>query len=296
MITRISANIIDNTHIGVQHPPADKVIGGEFPYLNGTSAGRYVVPANTKVNMKSMVLSVRPGLIGEASRSAELAGIVNCGVASAYIDATVLFERRIHEYMIPNLAGADELTVPFHNAFQSPSLGEGIIVPAGTTFYIKTTPAQNSNIVWECTVFGKRGSTADIQHNIKLTATTTGNQVLLQYTPASDWTIMSIYIDAEVIGQVCGQARIDFDGRQVMGTPVLGMGESTSVMFDYDSFAGVGTGALIIPLWGMEFYPGQNIDFIPIPWVADQSTWGLTIAGTESALGGGTTGATSWAY
>lgn len=296
MITRLFANVVDNTHIGTQHPPNDKVIGGEFPYLTGTSAGRYVVPANTKCVLKGMTLSIRPGLVGEASRNAEIAGIVNCGVASAYIGSTVLNERRIHEYMLPNLAAADELAVPYLNQNQSPSLGEGIIVPAGSTFYIKATPAQNTNIVWECTVFGKRGTTTDIQHNIKLTATTTANQVLLQYTPAADWTIMSIYTDAEAVGQVCGQARIDFDGRQVLGTPVLGMGESTSTMFDYDSYMGIGTGALNIPLWGIELYPGENIDFTPIPWVADQSSWGLTIAGTETTLSTGTAGATSFAY
>lgn len=297
MITRISREITDNRYIGVQHPPADKVIGGEMPYLSGTSAGRYVVPDNTKLSLKCLSLSVRPGLVGQASRSVELAGIVNCGVASYYIGATKMTENRIHEYMIPNLSAADEVVVPFYNAFQTPGIGEGVICPSGTTFYIKVTPAQNSNIIWECTVFGRKNGVADIQKNIKLTATTTADQIILQYTPDSDFTILAVYVDAEAIGQLCGQGRIDIDGRQVTVTPYLGMGESTSNMFDLDSYAGIGTGAYNIPLWGIDLYPGENIDFIPIPYVADQSVWGLTIAGNESALStGGTTGATSFAY
>ena len=298
MITRISREVTDSRYIGVQHPPTDKVIGGEMPYLTGTSAGRYVVPDNTKLTLKCLSMSVRTGLVGEASRSVELAGIVNCGVASYYIGATKMTEWRIHEYMIPNLAGADELTVPFNNTAQSCGIGEGVVCPSGTTFYIKVTPAQNSNIIWECTMFAKNASNQVVTaNNIKLTATTTANQIILQYTPASDITILAVYVDAEAGGQLSGQGRIDIDGRQVTVTPYLGMGENTSNMFDLDSYAGIGTGAYNIPMWGIELYPGENIDFIPIPFLADQSVWGLTIAGTESSLSaGGTPGATSFAY
>ncbi len=297
MITRISREITDSRFIGTQHPPTDKVVGGEMPYLNATSAGRYVVPANTKATMKCMTLSVRTGLVGEASRSAELAGIVNCGVISSYIGTDKMTEQRIQEYMIPNLAGADELTAPFNNVFQSPGLGHGITCPSGTTFYIKATPAQNSNIIWECSMFAKTAAGAAVfAENIKLTATTTADQIILQYTPAADITILAVYVDAEAGGQLSGQGRIDIDGRQVFVSPYLGMGESTSTMFDYDSYMGIGTGALNIPLWGIELYPGQNIDFMPIPFLADQSVWGLTIAATETALSTGTAGATSFAY
>lgn len=298
MITRIHREHTDNRFIGVQHPPADKVIGGEMPYLNGTSAGRYVVPENIKLTLKCLSLSVRTGLVGQASGAAEVAGAVNCGVASYYIGTTQLTEWRIHEYMIPNIVGANETQIPFYNAFQSPGIGEGVVCPSGTTFYIKATPAQNTNIIWEYSLFGKDASNnAIIQGGIKMTAATTVNQTIFQYTPDFDLTILAVYVDAEVIGQLSGQGRIDIDGRQVTVTPYLGCGQSTSNMFDIDSYAGIGTGAYNIPMWGIELYPGENIDFTPIPFAADQSVWGLTIAGTESSLSaGGTPGATSFAY
>jgi hypothetical protein len=107
---------------------------------------------------------------------------------------------------------------------------------------------------------------------------------------------MAIYVDAEVPGQLTGQATIQLDGQQILETPYVGMGESTSNAFDLDSFAGSGTGALILPLWNIELYPGESIGFTPIPFCGDKSHWGLTIAGTESTLGTGSTGATSFAY
>lgn len=296
MLTVISRTHNDSAFIGTQHPPLDKVIGGETVYLRGTSAGQYTVPAATKCTLKSLAMSVRTGLVGQASRSAQVAGILNCGVVTANIGATVLFERRIHESTLPNTAGADELVSPFMNQNGSPSIGEGVICPSGSTFTIKVTPAQNTNIIWTCSVFGKRGTTADIQGGTTLTATTTASQTILSYTPASDWTIMSIYIDSEVPGQLAGQATIQLDGQQILETPYLGCGESTSNMFDIDSFAGCGTGALILPLWNIELYPGESIGFTPIPFIGDKSTWRLTIAGTESALSSGTAGATSFAY
>lgn len=296
MLTSISRTHNDSSFIGTQHPPLDKVIGGETVYLTGTSAGQYIVPASTKCTLKSIAMSYRTGLVGVASRSAQLAGIVNCGVVTANIGATVLFERRIQESTLPNVAGADELVSPFMNQNGSPSIGEGIICPSGTAFTVKVTPAQNSNIIWTFSIFGKRGTTADIQGATALTATTTAGRVIFTYTPAADWTIMAIYIDAEVPAQLAGQATIQMDGQQILETPYLGMGESTSNAFDLDSFAGSGTGALILPLWNIELYPGESIGFTPIPFIGDKSTWGLTIAGTESALGGASTGATSWAY
>ena len=290
MITRISQTITDNTYIGVQHPPADKVIGGEFPYLNGQSAGQYRVPAGYKAELKTMSLSVRTGKVGEVSYNAELAGYIDCGVVGAYIGSSQMTEYRIQEYMLPNICGADEMVTPFYNAFQSPGIGEGVICPAGTTFYIKATPGQNSNIVWEYTVFGKDANGVNIQQGISLTCATTAGQILLQYTPSVDWTILAIYIDAEAIGQVSGQARIDFQGRQVIGTPYIGLGQTSPNAFDPKGFSGYGQGALNIPLWGIKLYEGEEINFIPIPYVADQSVWGLTIFGEESSLSGSSAG------
>lgn len=297
MISYISRTHNDSSFIGTQHPNLDVASGAtNTVYLTGTSAGQYTVPSNTKCTLKSIAMSVRMGLVGVASRSAEVAGIVNCGIITANIDTTVLFERRIQESTLPNTSGADELVAPFMNQNGSPSIGEGVICPAGSVFTVKVTPAQATNIIWTMTVFGKRGTTADIQGGTYLTATTTSGQTLLSYTPASDWTIMAIYVDAEVPGQLAGQATIQLDGQQIIETPYLGCGESTSNMFDLDSFAGSGTGALILPLWNIELYPGESIGFTPIPFIGDKSTWGLTIAGTESSLGTGTTGATSFAY
>jgi len=207
MLTVISRTHNDSSFIGTQHPPLDKVAGSETVYLTGTKAGQYTVPANTKCTLKCLAMSVRNGLVGQASRSSEVAGIVNCGVVTTNIGATVLQEFRIQESTLPNVSGANEFVVPFMNMNQSPSIGEGVICPAGTAFTIKVTPAQTTNIVWTMTVFGKRGTTADIQGLTALTATTTVNQTIMSYTPASDWTIMSIYVDAEVPGQLSGQAR-----------------------------------------------------------------------------------------
>jgi hypothetical protein len=241
-------------------------------------------------------MNYRPGLIGVASRSVEIAGIVNCGTVKTNIGSTVLHEFRIQESTLPNTVGADELIVPFMNMNQSPSLGEGVVCPSGTTFTIKVTPAQNTNTIWTFSIFGKRGTTADIQGGTALTATTTSDQTIFTYTPASDWTIMAIYVGSEMPAQLSGQATIQIDGFQIMETPYLGMGESTSNAFDLDSFAGSGTGALILPLWNIELYPGESVGFTPIPFIGDKSTWTLLIAGTESSLGTGSTGPTSWAY
>jgi hypothetical protein len=67
-------------------------------------------------------------------------------------------------------------------------------------------------------------------------------------------------------------------------------------MFHNESYAGIGCGALNIPLWGIEFYPHETIEMTPIAFFGDGAVWGLTIAGTESTLGTGSTGATSFAY
>ena len=297
MLISISRTHNDSSYIGTQHPNLDVTSGAtETVYLRGTSAGQYKVPDNTKCTLKMLSMAVRTGLVGQASRSVEVAGTVDCGKVTANIGSTVLFERRIQESTLPNTAGADELVSPFMNQNGSTGIGHGVIVPSGSTFTIKVTPAQNTNTIWTCTVFGKRGTTADIQGGTTLTATTTADQIILTYTPASDWTIMSIYVDAEVPAQLAGQATMQLDGQQIIETPYLGSGESTSNMFDIDSYCGIGTGSLNIPLWGIELYPGESIGFTPIPFIGDKSTWTLLIAGTESSLGTGTTGPTSWAY
>lgn len=295
MITQLSKNINSNAYIGMQHPPLDKVIGGEFPYLKGNVYEKYTVPATTKTTIKSLIFNVRSGKAGEAFRQAEVTGIVNCGQAFTYIDSTVMQELRIQEYCLPNVAGADELVTPFHNAFQSPSIGEGIIVPSGSTFYIKVTPAQNTKIVWYATVFGKRGTTVDIQKVRFVTGRTTATQTILSYAPASDWTILSIYIDAEVPAHFLGQMRLDVNGSQVFESPYLGHGEYTPTFLHNEAVAGYGTGCLCLPLWDMEFYPKENIGFIPIPHIADDSLWQLLVIGDEAVLGGGG-GATCFAY
>lgn len=296
MLTLISREITDNIYTGVQHPPADKTVGGEFPYLKGVSAGRYKPQSNKKCSMKTLSLSVRTGLIGEASRNAEISGSLNIGKWSAYIDSTQLTEYRNQWSSLPNVTGADECVVQNYNAFQLPSMGHGIVVPSGSTFTIKCTPEQATNVVWYVTVFGKSGSTVDIQETIKLTATTTADQILLTYTPTSDWTILSIIVNIDVPGQLAGQAVINYNGFQILETPYIGLGESSSNMFDDKGFVGYGCGALNIPLWNIEFNQNDFIEFIPIPHCSDFSKWGLTIAGVESDVETGNSGATCFAF
>lgn len=112
MLISISRTHNDSSYIGTQHPNLDVTSGAtNTVYLQGTKAGQYTVPANTKCTLKMLSMAVRTGLVGQASRSVEVAGIVDCGKVTANIGSTVLFERRIQESTLPNTAGADELSM-----------------------------------------------------------------------------------------------------------------------------------------------------------------------------------------
>jgi hypothetical protein len=274
--------------LGMSGPPLDKPVGGEFPYLHGVKALAYTVPQSKRFRAASMTFSIRPNTIGLAN----VAGL-NAGVWKAFIGASQLTECRFLDQPVPFPQGADEIVVPFYSAFQLPSIGEGVVCPSGTALEVKVTPEQNTIVVWYVTVFGKTASGVDIKTARIVTSTTTENQVLLTYTPSTDYTILSITVSADMSAQYFGQARICLNGNQVAELPPMGMEPSTPTFAREDGYAGCGMGALTIPLWGITFGEGDTFDFEPVSFTDDDARWTLMIAGAEQDItapsGGGIT-------
>ena len=263
---------------GMSSPPSDKIIGGEFPYISGIDVPCHQVPAVNRLRLKSLAFSINANVAG-------LTNVVsnNCGTYNATIGGVQMTEGRYLDNPMPVAAGGDELVNPWYSAFQLPSVGEGIVCPASTQFLVRATPASAGPTVWTTTVIGRRGTTTDIQSSRTVTSRTTANQTILSYTPASDWTIMSISVSCDSIGQVRGQGRICIGGVQVMELPYLGQEASSPTFTREDCYAGC-YGALTLPLWGIDVGETTYIGFEADSFTDDGARWQMTVAGTEESL------------
>lgn len=263
---------------GMSSPPSDKIIGGEFPYISGVKVPCHQVPVANRLRLKSLAFSINANVAG-------LTNVVsnNCGTYDATIGGTQVMNGRYLDNPMPVVAGADELVAPWYSAFQLPSVGEGIVCPASTQFLVRATPSAKGQNVWRVTVVGKRGSTTDIQYARTVTSLTTANQTILSYTPASDWTIMSISVSCDSIGQVRGQGRICIGGAQVMELPRLGQEVSSPTFTREDCYGGC-YGALTFPLWGIDIGETTYIGFEADSFTDDGARWQMTVAGAEESL------------
>ena len=263
---------------GMSSPPTDKVIGGEFPYINGVDVPCHAVPESNRLTLKSLAFSV----------NANVSGLLNavgnaCGTYRVYIGGVQMFEAIYLDNPMPAVAAGDEIVNPWYSANSNPSLGEGVICPASSQFLVRCTPASAGPTVWTTTVIGKTASGTDIRSSRVVTSLTTANQTLLDYTPASDWTILSISVKADQIGQVRGQGRICIGGVQVMELPYLGQEVSSPTFTRGDCYGGC-YGALTLPLWGINVGETNRIGFEADSFTDDGARWIMQVAGVESSL------------
>lgn len=264
--------------IGMSNIPLDKGIGVEYPYLGGVDVPCHQVPVENRLTLKSLAFSINANVAGLTNLVSN-----NCGTYNATIGGTQCLEGRYMDNPMPIAAGADEVVSPWYSANQSPSIGEGIICPSGTQFLMRATPASAGPTVWTTTVIGRRGSTVDIQSARTVTSLTTANQTILSYTPTADWTILSISVTVDSIGQVRGQGRICIGGVQVMELPYLGQEVSSPTFTREDCYAGC-YGALTLPLWGIKVGETTFIGFEADSFTDDGARWQMTVAGTEESL------------
>ena len=264
--------------IGMSNYPLDKVIGGEYPYIGGVDVPCHDVPAANRLTLKALTFSINPNVSGLLNAVSN-----NCGVYVASIGGVQMLEARYLDNPMPVAAGGDELVNPWYSANNNPSIGEGIICPASTQFLVRCTPSEAGPKVWSVTVIGRRGTTTDTQYRRVVTSLTTANQTLLDYTPASDWTIISISVTCDSIGQVRGQGRICIGGVQVMELPYLGQDATAPTFGDGRCYAGT-LGALSIPLWGIIIGETTKIGFEADSFTDDGARWQMTVAGTEESL------------
>jgi len=264
--------------VGMSSPPLDKVIGGEFPYINGTDVLCHAVPAANRLTLKGLAFSI----------NANVSGLLNvvgipCGTYRVDLGGVQMFEARYLDNPMPVASGGDEVVSSWDCRHQNPSLGEGIICPASTQFLMRCTPASAGPSVWTTTVIGKTASGTDIRSSRVVTSLTTANQTLLDYTPAYDWTILSISVTVDQIGQVRGQGRICIGGVQVMELPYLGQ-EASSPTFTREDCYGGCYGALTFPLWGINVGETNRIGFEAASFTDDGARWIMQVAGTEESL------------
>ena len=263
---------------GMSSPPSDKIIGGEFPDINGSDVLCHAVPAGSRLTLKSLAFSINPNVAGLLNAVSN-----DCGTYRVDIGGVQMMEARYLDNPLPVAAGGDELVNPWYSANCAPSLGEGIVCPASTQFLVRTTPSGAGPKVWSVTVVGRRGSTVDTQYRRVVTSLTTANQTLLDYTPASDWTILSVSVTCDSIGQVRGQGRICIGGVQVMELPYLGQDQTAPTFGDDRCYAG-SLGALILPLWGINVGETNKIGFEADSFTDDGARWNMMVAGTEESL------------
>lgn len=263
---------------GMSFYPLDKPIGSEFPYINGIDVPCHLVPQANRLTLKSLTFSIDPNVAGL------LNGVsINAGTYRVDIGGVQMLEHRYHDYPMPGVAGGDGVVSPWDCRRQNPSIGEGVICPASTQFLVRCTPASAGPEVWTTTVTGRRGSTVDIKSTRVVTSLTTANQTLLDYTPAADWTILSITVNVDNIGQVRGQGRICIAGIQVMELPYLGQNVDAPTFGDNRSYAGT-LGALSIPLWGIQIGESSRIGFEADSFTDDGARWTMMVSGLEESL------------
>ena len=264
--------------IGMSNYPLDKVIGGEFPYLGGVDVPCHQVPVANRLTLKSLAFSINANVAGLTNLVSN-----NCGTYNATIGGVQCVEGLYLDNPMPIAAGADEVVSPWYSANQAPSIGEGVICPSGTQFLMRATPASAGPTVWTTTIIGRRGTTTDIQSARTVTSLTTANQTILSYTPAADWTILSISVTVDSIGQIRGQGRICIGGVQVMELPYLGQEVSSPTFTREDCYAGC-YGALTLPLWGIKIGETSFIGFEADSFTDDGARWNMMVSGTEESL------------
>ena len=264
--------------IGMSSPPSDKIIGGEFPYLGGVDVPCHQVPVANRLTLKSLAFGINANVAGLLNPVSN-----NCGTYNATIGGVQCVEGRYLDNPMPVAVGADEVVSPWYSANQAPSIGEGIICPSGTQFLMRATPAAAGPTVWTTTVIGRRGTTTDIQSSRTVTSLTTANQTILSYTPAADWTILSISVTVDSIGQIRGQGRICIGGVQVMELPYLGQNADAPTFADSRCYAGC-MGALTLPLWGIQIGESSFIGFEADSFTDDGARWNMMVSGTEESL------------
>jgi len=286
MLTRLAVTADGPEKIGSSWYSLDRTAGIDWPIGQGPQA-HYQVPTGYKFVGKALTFAVRQGPAQQNWMTVGAAGIVNMGTIRLDIGASQLLEWRLQWPTQPANPGADEMVVQRYNAFQLPSLGHGVVCPSGTQLQVRCTPAAASPMVWTCTVAGMKGGAPYIQRGKLVSGMTAANQTILSVTPDADWTVSSFLVDVDYPAQLLGTASINCAERPAWEAPYLGLEQTSSNMFDDKGYAGPGTGAVTIPLWGITFEEGTRISLTARPYSQDDSVWQLLIAGTEEAVGGG---------
>lgn len=291
-LTRFQADSVSK--LGQTYAPIDKVVGGESNYPAGIYQLGYTVPANNRFRAKAMTVSIRPDIL--------TASVLNTpngrgGIAFISVAGTVVDERAFYGFASDAYFGSDEQQDPFQNQNGSPSFGEGVTVNAGQAILISCTPRQETLQVWRVTILGRLGSTPDIRTAVVSTYLTTDNQTLLSYTPASDYTLLGVTIEAEQPGHIFGGLQLDVNGLKTFEAGYVGVEGGTVSFMDDKSYAGPAQGCLMFPLWGMTFGEGDRFGFSPSAHSDHGMHMTYSIFGTEEVIGGGgSTGATCFAF
>jgi hypothetical protein len=279
--------------LGQLSQPLDLTAGVQYDYPSGFATKAYTVPTSNRFKAKAVAFSIRPDTL--------LPSVLNLangqgGVAFISIGGTVVEERPFYGFPLLTYTGSDEQNYPYQIMNGLPTYGEGVTVNSGQEILIRCTPKQATLQVWRVTISGRRGTTTDIRTAVVQTYLTTANQTLLSYTPASDYTLLGIKIEAEQPGHVFGGLQFMVNGLKTFETGYFGYEGQVSNFMDNSAMASHAHGALVFPLWGMTFGEGDNLDFTTAAISDHGMHMTCSVFGIEEAIGGGVAGATSFAF
>jgi hypothetical protein len=250
-----------------------------------SSIGRYIVPADTKVALKTIGFSAaKPQRCVAVNPS----NGNNTGTVFIKVGGTTVFEFRIYGESLPSDPAAEDGSNQWYCPNQLLHFRD-LIIPSGTALTITATPTVNSQTNWNGGIVGKLGTTPYLEKVDFETYTTTADQTIYSYTPGSDLTLLSIRVEGYIATQVCCNAAIYLDGNLAFDIGRVGMEESAvSPMVDTSGCGTYGSGGFFINMWGIDAYPGTGLETRIQSWVPDSSEYQGFVFGQSSALGGGT--------
>lgn len=271
--------------------------GGEILYENDLTQTYAFPRVNTDTTLYSY--TVPSGKIFEASNlqlcayhstvpANTFGALENLGTLYFRLAGVDKFEARVYREGLPTYGAAnagEENCTDLLNYIHAFSFGDGLTIPAGTSWSVHFTPASAFRLIrLSVSCFGSLSGVADIRKGSSVIALT-GTTTVLTYTPGTDYTLNSIYIASEKIDQLLGGVSVQLNGQVIYENPML---------VDHDSHATFygdgGNGHYMTwPLTGMVFREGDTIRVSADPIAAHNGVFTAHLSGTETDVpsGGG---------
>lgn len=260
----------------------------------GINIFSYSVPNNNYCTLESLNLTFNNPVFSVGSI---VATTVDGGVFKLRQGTTDKFEARLQVSPIQaNVSGGQEVV---NRGLQQQrfDFGDGIIFTTSDTINLTVSPTTaNLGVTYFVTIVGLESGTINVRKGRLTPNSTTVDQAILSYTPAADYTLYSITVEAILFGShIINGGFITLNGMTLWEFGPFSMSQNCPV-FMGDTNDTINYGTLSIPLLGLVLNQNDKLEVFVNPTINNDATIIGQLSGTTTTYSGGGGGSSEHSY